>query len=157
LPRAPPPPRSLQAWDGVWRLIRVGPLAPTFRPNTHLLAGIQSVSGYDSLHTRRYEEYWGEVDPGVRAARGRGIYANVAVRPQVYSSTLASLLNVKYVASQAPKPGFPLGLNVLTTPTGFKQVYSGEISIYENENALPRTFLAGRATVLSPGQVLQRL
>jgi uncharacterized membrane protein YfhO len=121
--------------------------APTFNPNTHLLAGIQSVSGYDSLHTRRYEDYWAVVDPGVRAARGRGIYGNVAVRPQVYSTTLASLLNVRYVAVQ----------NVLTTPAGFKQVYSGEISIYENQNALPRTFLVGRATVLSPGQVLQRL
>ena len=69
------------------------------------------------------------------------------MRPQVYSSTLADLLNVRYVASASG----------LAEPPGLRAVYTGEISIYDNPAAMPRAFAIDRAEVLPASQVLATL
>jgi hypothetical protein len=120
---------------------------PTFVPNSDLLYGLQSVAGYDSLHTARYEDFWASVDPSVRPVNTSTPYANVFVRPQVYSSTLADLLNVRYVASASR----------LVPPPNLRAVYTGEITIYENPSAMPRAFVVDSAEVLPQSDVLGRL
>jgi hypothetical protein len=120
---------------------------PTLVPNVQMLYGFQSVSGYDSLHTARYEEFWGAVDPSVRPSGPSTPYANVFVRPQAYSSTLASLLNIRYITAASP----------LNEPVGVRQVYSSEMVIYEKGSTGPRAFFVTSAEVLPRGEVLARL
>lgn len=128
------------------RVMGVDSAEVTFNPNTQSLYGFGSVNGYDSFHWRRYEEYWGAVDPSVRSQGGSNVYSNVFFRPQAYTSTLASLLNVRYVAAAAE----------LEVPVGWTQVYGGEIAIYENPGVLPRAFVVANATVLPAREVLER-
>jgi uncharacterized membrane protein YfhO len=115
-------------------------------PNSHLLAGLQSVGGYDSLHPSAYDDYWNLTEQGTGGSGQRGPYANVFVRPQAYSSTLASLLGVRYILSARPLAG-----------QGLTKVYDKEIGIYENTRALPRAFLVPQAEVLDPSMVLSRM
>jgi hypothetical protein len=139
----------LKAQRGEWRLMGVDNPAPALVPNIHLLFGVASVAGYDSLHPRSYDEFWGLVEPSLRPDRQVGPYSNVFVRPQVYTSTLASLLNSRYIASTGDLAVLP----------GYAKVYTGEISIYENLNSLARAFLVARsgARTLTPQQTLSRL
>jgi hypothetical protein len=125
----------------------IGDQPPTLVPNVQMLYGFQSVSGYDSLHTARYEEYWGAVDPSVTPPAPGTPYSSVFVRPQAYSSTLASLLNVQYVTSASP----------LVDPMGLQEVYSGEMTIYEKPSSGPRAFIVASAEVLPRREVLARL
>jgi len=116
-------------------------------PNVQTLFGFQSVAGYDSLHTARYEAFWSEVDPSVRPVGNSTPYSNVFVRPQAYTSSMATLLNVKYVASAAD----------LIAPVGLKKIYTGEISIYENERTLPRAFVLDTAAVIPRARILDTM
>jgi hypothetical protein len=129
------------------RIMAVDSPGITFNPNTQTLYGLDSVSGYDSLHTRRYEEYWGVVDPSVLPKGLSNPYSNVFIRPQVYTSTLASLLNVRYVATAGELPA----------SAQFRPVFSGEIRIYENARALPRAFTISGGNPLPSDKVLARL
>ena len=138
----------LKQQPGQWRVMGLGGTAadastPAFVPNSQLLFGLPSVDGYDSLHPRRYDEYWNLVEGSKQEP---GPYANVFVRPQAYSSTLASLLGVRYVAATRP-----------VDTRDVKQVYRDEIGIYENTSALPRAFLVGKGTLAEPAEVLKRL
>jgi hypothetical protein len=74
--RSQPPPARIMG-------LGVNASPPTFVPNSDLLYGLQSVAGYDSLHTARYEDFWAAVDPSVRPAGTSTPYSNVFVRPQV--------------------------------------------------------------------------
>ncbi len=137
----------LRARSGYERVMGVDSPGPILNPNTQLLFDIQSVAGYDSLHTRRLEEYWGVVDQSFGAARRVGPYSNVFVRPQVYTSTLASLMNVRYVlAGNSFAPGLP-----------FSVAFRDEITIFENPSAMPRAFLVGKAEILPAAGILRQL
>jgi hypothetical protein len=135
----------LRSAHGQWRVMGIDSPMPVLNPNTQTLYGFDSVHGYDSLHTRRYEEFWATVDPGVLPKRGGGPYSNVFIRPQVYTSTPASLLGVRYITSAVP----------LTTAAvaNLTIVYSKELIIYENPNALPRTFIVPKARVASAEEI----
>jgi hypothetical protein len=135
------------ASDGRAMALGVNKQPPTLVPNVQMLYAFQALSGYDSLHTARYEEYWGAVDPNVTPSQPGVPYSNVFVRPQVYTSTQAELLNTRYVAASSP----------ISNPVGLTEVYSGEIAIYRNENALPRAFLVANAEALSRAGVLSKL
>jgi hypothetical protein len=119
----------------------------SFNPNTQTLVGLDSVDGYDSLHTQRYEAFWSAADPSVEAGASANPYTSVFVRPQAYTSTQASLLGARYVVSAGALPGNP----------GYTRVYNGEVSIYENPSALPRAFLVGGQRVAPRSDVLDLL
>ena len=120
---------------------------PAFVPNVQLLYSFQSVAGYDSLHTARYEDFWAAVDPTVRPVGTSTPYADVFIRPQAHDSRQASLLSARYVASPAP----------LVNSLGLRQVYSGAVAIYENAAALPRAFTVGSTVVVPHDELLAEL
>jgi hypothetical protein len=111
---------------------------PVFVPNTQVLYRFPSVAGYDSLHTRDYEDFWAAFDKTIARGSGSTPYANVFVRPQAYTSTAASLLDVQYVASTVP----------LSASPGMTLAYEGEILIYELEPRVPRAYFIANAEVL---------
>jgi hypothetical protein len=129
------------------RMLAVDSPGIAFNPNTQTLYGLDSVSGYDSLHTRRYEEYWGVADPGVLPKGRSNPYSNVFIRPQAYTSTVASLLNVRYVAAAGELPA----------SAQFRPVFTGEIHIYENKEALPRAFTITWGRSLPSDGIIARL
>ncbi|HYP38804.1 MAG TPA: YfhO family protein [Chloroflexia bacterium] len=129
------------------RMMAVDSPGISFNPNTQTLYGLDSVSGYDSLHSRRYEEYWGVADPGVLPKGRSNPYSNVFIRPQAYTSTVASLLNVRYVAAAGELPA----------STQFRPVFTGEIRIYETTQALPRAFTISGGRPLPSDRVIARL
>ncbi len=133
----------LRTQPGNGRVLGIDATGVTFNPNTQMLFSFPSVEGYDSLHTRRYEEFWGAVDAQVRPVARGNPYSNVSIRPQAYRSALADLLNVGYIASSSP----------LSMPTSYTPAYKGEIDIYKNSSALPRVFLLTEVKVLSTEQV----
>ncbi|MDQ3928702.1 MAG: YfhO family protein, partial [Chloroflexota bacterium] len=129
------------------RMMAVDSPGITFNPNTQTLYGLDSVSGYDSLHTRRYEEFWGVVDPSVLPKGRSNPYSNVFIRPQAYTSTAASLLNVRYIAVAGELPA----------SMQLRPVFTGEIRIYENTRALPRAFIISGGNPLPSDRVIARL
>jgi hypothetical protein len=137
----------LKAQPGAGRVMGVDSGEVTFNPNTQSLYGFDSVDGYDSFHWRRYEDYWIQVDPSLKPPVKSNLYFNLFFRPQAYTSTLASLLNVRYVAATAE----------LATPLNWTRVYSNEILIYENPSAMPRVFLIGRASIIPSSEVRAKL
>ena len=115
-------------------------------PNTALMYQIQSVDGYDPLYLKNY----GELIAGWTRNRADISPAafNRILTPENSQSLFTNLLGVKYV----------LSLNPLELP-GFVLVFQeGETRVYENKNALPRTYLA-EAVLLqeSPQQVVSRI
>ena len=140
--------RWLRQQPTPWRMmpLRNAKIQPSFVPNSQLIFGLPSVDGYDSLHDSRYDDYWAAADPQAQSQPGAGPYANVFVLPQAYTSTLASLLGVKYIVSR----------EAIDAP-GFEQPYKGEVHIYENPEALPKVFLVDQSQNLAPKDVLARL
>ena len=137
----------LRANAGYERVMGVDSPGPVFNPNTQSLFGIHSVAGYDSLHTRRLEEYWGAVDQSIVSVKRGSPYSNVFIRPQVYTSTLTALMNVRYIAAS----------NGITPTVALNRAFGGEITVYENASALPRAFLVERAELLPQSEVLKKL
>ena len=120
---------------------------PVFVPNVQTLYGFSSVAGYDSLHTRDYEDFWAAVDSTITRGSSSTPYSNVFVRPQAFTSTAASLLDVQYVASTVP----------LSVTEGITLAYQGEILIYRVEPRLPRAYFVAHAEVLGRDRLLAAL
>jgi hypothetical protein len=120
---------------------------PVFVPNVQLLYGFPSVAGYDSLHTLDYEDFWAASDPTIARGTSSTPYSNVFVRPQTYTSTAASLLGVRYVASTVP----------LRETSELTLAYNGEILIYELAPRLPRAFFIARSEIMEREAIVARL
>ncbi len=101
-------------------------------PNAAGLYGLQDIRGYESVYASAYSEYLAAID-GRDQIFGAGAWlTRTVVHPML------DMLNVRYV----------LSIEALDEPT-LKEVYHGEIYIYENLNALPRVMLYDRYTVLN--------
>ena len=99
-------------------------------PNTNLVYRLQSVEGYESLHSARYHDFMKElVSPDV--------YHNwIDIRSRANRKFL-QLLNVKYILADREFRGEDLEL-----------VYDGEIKICEDLKAYPRAWVVPEAKVL---------
>ena len=99
-------------------------------PNTNMLFGLSSVSGYDSIIPKWYAEVMSAVQPQELE------YNQISrlTRPEALDSPILDLLNVRYVLSEEAidRPGYTL-------------VYEGELRVYRHEDALPRAFVVFQA------------
>jgi hypothetical protein len=139
--------RLMRSNPGPWRMQAVDSGGPLFVPNTATLYGLPDVAGYDSLHLARYEQFWAAAAPQL-ARPGYANYFNVIFRPQGYQAAQADLLNVQYIVARAP----------LTATTGLTApIYTGEMTIYRNLNALPRAFVIGGAEVMPAAAMPARI
>lgn len=99
-------------------------------PNTNLVYRLQSIEGYESLHSARYHDFMKElVSPDV--------YHNWIDIFSRANRKFLQLLNVKYILAENKLEGEDL-----------KPVYDGEIKIYEDLKALPRAWIASEGKVL---------
>ena len=95
-------------------------------PNTNMLFGLSSVSGYDSIIPKWYAEVMSAIQPQELE------YNQISrlTRPEALDSPILDLLNVRYVLSEEAisRPGYTL-------------VYDGALRVYRHDDALPRAFV----------------
>ena len=134
----------LQQDKDLWRVTSFeGPgTTKTLNANTAWLNGLQDVRGYNSIIPRQYVEYMKAIEP-----QGQLLYNRISpfYDPASLDDPLTDLLGVKYVVSELP-------LDV----SGWEKVYDEEVRIYRNADAFPRAFIAARAELAPPGDVLTR-
>lgn len=108
-------------------------------PNTNMLFGLSSVSGYDSIIPRWYAEVMSLIE------RQELEYNQISrlTKPESLDSPILDLLSVRYVLSEEEieRPGYTL-------------VHDGALRVYRNEDALPRAFVTFQARVFADRQDL---
>lgn len=110
-----------------FRIVAFGRILP---PNTNLIYRLQSVEGYESLHSARYHDFMKElVSPD--------IYHNWVDIISWANRRILQLLNVRYILANVELKGEDLRL-----------IYDGEIRIYEDLGALPRAWIVPEAKIL---------
>ncbi|MCL4465162.1 MAG: YfhO family protein [Chloroflexi bacterium] len=104
-------------------------------PNMLQAYGISEVGGYQSVYDERYARLLNLAETG----QPGGAFGNWVWLTR-FDSPILDLLNVKYVLRP---PGTP------APAPGFHKVYDGDLAIYENEQALPRAFVAADCVLAS--------
>ncbi|MBI4321241.1 MAG: YfhO family protein [Chloroflexi bacterium] len=100
--------------------------------NTLMPFGIQEIGGYDSLYPGAFGRLAAAIEDGTPTGRELGNLVNLTR----WDSRLLDLLNVKYVLVPPDKD---------IANSRFRQVYQGELRIYENLRVLPRAFVVPTA------------
>jgi hypothetical protein len=112
-----------------FRVIAFGRILP---PNTNIVYRLQCIEGYESLHSKRYQEFINElVSPDV-------CHNWIDVGGRIKDRRFLDLLNVKYI----------LLLGKLNAE-GLELVYDNEIQIYQNKRVFPRAWIVPQAMFLS--------
>ena len=106
--------------------------------------GIQSIGGRGDF-SRPYREYLERIESESGAARSFPHQDYLTV----YDSKLLDMLNVKYIVT------FPQDRGIIGDE--FELVYSGDLDIYRNHDAMPRAWLVPEAKYLPKDQVLDYL
>lgn len=104
-------------------------------PDTAVPYGLCDVRGKDSLYPKRYRELMDQVklNPDVEFI--------ASIHLKAYRSPILNMLNMRYVLSTEP-----------LRERGFTLVHQSEVSVYENERALPRGFFVyDTMTLPGPG------
>ena len=126
-----------------WRFTTFNaPGEKTFNANVGMYYGWQDIRGYDSIIPRQYVDLMNRIQPQENELLYNRI-APVYSQPggDVYAALdnpLLDLLNVKYLLTEHHVPN-----------PGWQEIYRDDsIGVYENQEVLPRVFIARRAEVL---------
>ncbi len=125
----------LQKQEGQFRIMAVDDRI--FPPNFSIVYRLQTVGGYDPLYLSRYGELIAASErgqPNINPPFG----FNRIITPKNFDSKLIDLLGVKYVLSLAD----------LTSAKLTKVFQEGQTRVYENKNAIPRSFFAENIVAL---------
>ena len=106
--------------------------------NTMVPFGIQEIGGYQSVYPDRVNKLLSYIEYGPASFYGqtfdRWVMFNKVIHP------FYDVLNVRYVLT-APGVRFP-------EEAGYRLVFNGDMSVYENTRVLPRAFAVHRSAVL---------
>jgi O-antigen/teichoic acid export membrane protein len=113
----------------------------TLIANTGMYWDLEDVRGYDSIIPAQYARYMNLIQE-----QGDLLYNRIAplYAPgfQALDSALLDLLGVRYVLTTQAIPN-----------AGYRLAYAGEVRIYENLDALPRTFVVPCAETVPPEEM----
>jgi len=126
----------------VWRFTTFNaPGEKTFNANVGMYYGWHDVRGYDSIIPRQYAAFMNRIQPQanellynriapIYAQSGGDVYAAL-------DNPLLDLLNVKYIITEHAIPN-----------PGWQEIYQDDaVRVYENQEVLPRAFIAAEARV----------
>jgi len=123
-----------------WSLYQTPPaLLP---PNAALAYRLYDVAGYDSLYSGRWKRFLNTLEGKEASPLENGNMTFVSN----FLSPLADLVGAHFILSTAD----------IVAP-GLQKVYDGEIKIFRNRQALPRTFLTGDIVPMELSQTLSAL
>jgi len=117
----------LQKQTGQFRIMSTD--SRIFPPNFSVAYRLQSVDGYDPLYLQRYGELIAASERG-KPDISPPFGFNRIIAPRNYDSKIMDFLGVKYI----------LSLSDLRTERLTKVFQEGQTRVYENRNALPKTF-----------------
>lgn len=126
----------------IWRFTTFNaPGEKTFNANVGMYHGWHDVRGYDSIIPRQYAAFMNRIQPQTNellynriaplyAQSGGDVYAAL-------DNPLLDLLNVKYIITEHAIPN-----------PGWQEIYQDDaVRVYENQEVLPRAFIAAEARV----------
>ncbi len=117
----------LRTQPGQWRIGTFG-ADKILPPNTAVLYGLDDIRGYESVIRHGYLEFLTSIEPQPDAEYN---IAGMLRRPDSLASPWLDFLNVRYLLTR----------ETITAP-GWRQVFAGTTRVYENEECLPRYYLA---------------
>jgi len=128
--------------------------------NFGMVERIRETSGYESLTLQRYAEFCAYLETGDLPSylipfTGAFRWTSESVNPR-----LLNFLGARYIVDDRGRDLYPEKNPPGKEPKGLKlkRVFSGELDIYENSDALPRAFYAKKIEVINnKGEVLKRL
>jgi hypothetical protein len=112
-----------------------------FPPNVNEYYGIESIAGYDPIHTTRYEEYIAAMERGSPDIQPPFGFERIIV-PKNLKSPLLKLLNVRYV----------LSFDDVVSNSVRKVAEEGKTNVYEMSDVIPRAYLAANVVYKSEKQ-----
>jgi len=121
---------------------------------------IRETSGYESLALQRYAEFCAFMDSGGAPSEDLPFTGSVAWSNKSLHPQMLNLLGAKYIIEDSGRDLYPESNPPNKLPSSFnlKKVFSNELTIYENSEALPRAFFTtGFEVIPDKQQVLQRL
>ncbi|KKU92448.1 MAG: hypothetical protein UY21_C0001G0071 [Microgenomates group bacterium GW2011_GWA1_48_10] len=155
------PPHPLLSWlrqnAGLDRFY--GYRSSHFLSNLSTYYRIYSPEGYDSLWPSWYGELLSSADRGKVPPEVNRADVSVTDWDTSYRRKLLNLLGVKYFLDKSDKPGGDQGPNLAKYPAGqfVLRKQWGEVSIYENKEALPRAFLADGVISAPKSEVIEKI
>jgi hypothetical protein len=132
-------------------VFRVTGFDETLLPNTSGVYQLQDIGGHDPLATDRYRAFLARID---EKAQFGGVHGTVLrMHPDTIDidSPLLDLLSLKYIVDS------PEAVNEarITQDGAFARVYQGpDLTIYENTDALPRSYVVFQAEVVTDSTAL---
>lgn len=105
-------------------------------PNVLTYYGIESVAGYDPIHSLRYEEFIAAMERGEPNIKPPFGFERI-MAPKNYTSPLFQLLGVKYVIS----------MTTIDSSKLKQMLQEGETIVYKNVDFSPRVYLADAISV----------
>ena len=116
-------------------------------PNVLSYYDIEAISGYDPIHTLRYEEYMAAMERGEPNIKPPFGFTRI-IAPKTITSPLLSLLNVQYVISMDPLSG--KNVRLLSE--------EGTTKLYKFVGGVPRVYFAEQIiTASSKESAIQKL
>lgn len=100
-------------------------------PDTNTYYGIESVNGYDPIHSERYDKFIAAMERGEPNITPPYGYERIIV-PKNIHSPLFNLLGVRYI----------LSFNELNDKRFKKVLTEGQTHVYDNMSVVPRAYLA---------------
>lgn len=143
----PPVVEFLKKDGGLYRITSFdAPDEKVFIANAGEMYGLQDTRGYDSIIPRQYADFVSLVTPQANDLLYNRIGPIYSPNYQALDSPLLDLLGVKYVLTTQHIPN-----------AKYRQVYDGEIRVYENSQALPRAFVQRCARYVTGEQMAEEL
>lgn len=128
--------------------------------NYGMIERIRETGGYESLSLQRFAEFCAYMHSGGDPSYDLPFTGSVRWSAESLHPQMLNLLGARYVVEDSGRDLYPEAMppNKMPKSSGLKKVFSGEVNIYENPDALPRAFFTTQAEVIPHRrEVLRRL
>lgn len=128
--------------------------------NFGMLERIPTTTGYESLALQRYAEFCAYLEHGGEPSRGLPFTGALRWASDSAHPHMLNLLGARLIVEDPGRQLYPEPAPPNTMPKGFKlkRVFSGEVSIYENPAAIPRSYFTTKFEVIrNKPEILARL